>query len=631
MQYLQSYIKNIENDITFAERIEDTANEFSNLINSIFDYRSHIKGFLLSDSQTDKFGQIFGIISKMADEGFRLFIILTTNNVPIQRQVYEKSLQHINDFEICSESDDIRFRNVKSNKPILLILKKNTNVLKRWKDTLTTSNVCKGEPLVILDDEADAASLNTLVNRSKVSQINSRLNSIKKLAASSIYIQVTATPQSVILQSNISEWKPEFVHYFNPGSAYIGGDFIYSSPVSYCIKLTEETEFDDIKMNNDIVPLGLRDSLLTFLVICAEFQLQKKDTCNFLVHPSVRISDHEQVIKTLGENLNTFLAEVRDEDSNESFFENLYEKWLDVQKNQPDINAFDDIKDNVEQILDNQTIELITLNSKTPVSTSYNKGFNIIVGGNSLGRGVTFKNLQVVYYCRKSKQPQADTFWQHSRVFGYDRIKGLIRVFLPPSLHELFTALNNSNKILIEQIKTTGLENLQLIYPEGIKPTRKNVLDNKAVNIIVGGVNFFARNPSENPPYTLDNILYNYLDEKEYHEVPSSLLLEVLANLEPNNKDWSSEKYKNCVLALTKQRPLQKFALVTRRNRNISKGTGTLLSQIDRKLTEKLNNHVVLVVYRVNGETSQNWKGQPFWIPNIRFPDGLCFYDTIDI
>jgi hypothetical protein len=40
-----------------------------------------------------------------------------------------------------------------------------------------------------------------------------------------------------------------------------------------------------------------------------------------------------------------------------------------------------------------------------------------------LVRGLTIPKLQTVYYSRTSKAPNADTFWQHSRIFGYDREK----------------------------------------------------------------------------------------------------------------------------------------------------------------------------------------------------------------
>ena len=76
-----------------------------------------------------------------------------------------------------------------------------------------------------------------------------------------------------------------------------------------------------------------------------------------------------------------------------------------------------------KEIVQDDAISILTLNSKVSFedNVQYEEGVNIIVGGNSLGRGVAFPCLQTIYYCRVTKNPQADTMWQHARMFGYDR------------------------------------------------------------------------------------------------------------------------------------------------------------------------------------------------------------------
>ena len=64
----------------------------------------------------------------------------------------------------------------------------------------------KGNPLFIVDDEADAASLNTLINRNRQSSINRYLDSIKNGASSSLYLQVTGTPQAIFLPAFPAGW-----------------------------------------------------------------------------------------------------------------------------------------------------------------------------------------------------------------------------------------------------------------------------------------------------------------------------------------------------------------------------------------------------------------------------------------
>ena len=66
--------------------------------------------------------------------------------------------------------------------------------------------------------------------------------------------------------------------------------------------------------------------------------------------------------------------------------------------------------------------------------------------------------------------------------------------------------------------------------------------------------------------------------------------------------------------------------MIVRRDRDIAKGTGTLLSPNDRALVSKITDQVSLTMYKVTG--TKVWDGKEIWIPNIKFPDGLVFYDV---
>jgi hypothetical protein len=611
-----------------AESVSHTTTAVYSELSS-FDHSSQLTGLLLGNVQSGKTAQVFGNIAHLADNGFDLFVLLTSDSVYLHTQTFQRAVESLAGFTICHEDDELRFTSARMSKPTLLILKKNARILERWRNALSSSGFIT-RPLVIFDDEADAASQNTKVNRNGESTVYRNLESLKALFTSCIYIQVTATPQAVLLQSTQNSQRPSFVHYFPPGNGYTGGDFVYSEPISYCIALTPENEFDQIRSNTDQIPLGLRTALFTFLVICSEYSLRNRNNCNFLVHPSVRINDHETFAVELGSILNSFLIELTtDEVSRDEFLTELRRIWGGLRVTHPDISAFEDIKERVEKLLTDMAINTVILNSNTNFEVSYNEGFNIIIGGNSLGRGVTIPKLQVVYYCRRSQNPQADTLWQHSRVFGYDRERGLLRVFLPTSIHTRFVQLNNANVILIRQIQRDGLEGIQLLYPQGIRPTRPNVIPNQSLNLIVGGVNYFSGSPDESNKGKLDKKLIGY-DENSHHIISGADmedLLKICGNYDWS--DWDKSKFISCVKALIQERPQQQFCIIVRRNRNISKGTGTLLSPNDRTLGDSLTNETVLTLYRVEGASEKGWNGNPFWIPNIKFPDGVNFYDTI--
>ena len=633
MSYLETYTNSLNNP-SLAESIKKTAKEVMANVESQFDFSGQLTGLLLGNVQSGKTGQMLGVISDLADKGYRVFILLTTDNVDLQRQTYNRVKDALTTFVVLSESDVVLFNPQNLLKPIVIVLKKNTSVLRKWGNLLASSQLNTGLCLCIFDDEADAASLNTLVNKNRISTINKHLQKIKETASSSLYFEVTATPQSIILQSGISGWKPAFVNYFKPGDAYLGGNFFYSNPTSYCIRFTSENELEEISEEGDVLcPEGLRKSIMSFLVVCAYKRIKGETNCNFMIHPSIRIAIHNKFTECIQEYLNL----LQQSTSDDGFKEQLKEAWTDLQQTKPDLVHYDDIYEQVVDILDNTLICVIPLNSKSficrdsnnPDSLDLSKGFNIVVGGNTLGRGITFPHLQTVYYCRSSKTPQADTFWQHSRIFGYDREKELVRIFIPQTLHSLFVSLNESNEILIKQIEN-GIDNIQIIYPAGIRPTRKNVLDNKYLNLIVGGVNMFASNPIPNYTQDVDNIVDAYTN-LEYVDVPAEILISILKKTgSAEQTDFDSKKYISCIKALQEKRPTIKCRLIVRVNRDISKGTGTLLSPTDRKLGDKFNDDITLTIYRVNGSTDKGWDGMPIWIPNIKFPDGICFYDIVE-
>lgn len=630
MSFLTSYISSLKfSDL--KETVANTSSEISDNVKSCFDNQNEATGLLLGNIQSGKTAQMLGIMSKLADEGYQIFIVLTTDNVDLQNQTYKRIKESLPLFNVFGEKEEVAFSAASQSKPRVIVLKKNTRVLKKWRNILLNAQTCRGLSLVILDDEADAASLNTLVNRNRVSTINRCLQNIKDTAdAGTLYLEVTATPQAIILQSTVSNWRPAFVTYFKPGTGYLGGNFFFSDPKSFCIKYTPETELSDVLEEDDSeCPLGLRQSILSYLVNCAHKLLNQETNCNFMIHPSSRIAAHNRFADRVQSHLNLLKDSCDDDD----FKEILKESWIDLQSTKPDLEPFDDIYTTVKEILENGYIRAIPLNSTSPVSRDPNdpnslklgEGFNIVVGGNTLGRGITFPHLQTVYYCRSSRTPQADTFWQHSRIFGYDREAELVRIFIPPTLHRLFVALNESNNLLIKQIEN-GIDNLQIINANGIRPTRKNVLDTARVDICTGGVNMFPISPIEDNTSSIDPIIMQYANEESV-EVDKDVLINLLSEAGSTNKDdFDSAKYIDSIKALAAKRPTTKFRLITRVNRNISRGTGTLLSESDRSLGDSYPDEVVLTMYRLNGHIENGWNGSPLWVPNIKFPEGFCFY-----
>ena len=508
-------------------------------------------------------------------------------------------------------------------KPAIIVLKKNSNVLKRWKNNLSSSHFCEGNALFIVDDEADAASLNTFVNKNKQSTINKRLEEIKNTAASSIYMQVTGTPQALLLQSHESNWHPYFTHYFSPGNGYIGGNVLFpQDEIPPYIILTDNEEATDLLKDDEIAENGLLRALLFHLVSSADIFLKGGNVCNFLIHPSMETAQHSKFAEKIGSYLNEISSSMSEKEVC-SAFKRVYDN-LAFTKN--DLHSFEEIIKKIADVLEDEIVKILILNSKElfTETVNYETGINIIVGGNSLGRGITFPKLQTTYYCRVTKNPQADTMWQHARMFGYDREIELMRIFIPPILYKLFSDINATNNSIISQIERKKPENVTIHYPEKLRPTRKNVLNNDVVLTFTGGVDYFPFSPENKNIEVIDDLLSRFDDE--IYSVNINLFISILENIVSETEDWKPKNFIGILQTLLSNNPGTQGKLIVRRDRDIGKGTGTLLSPNDRALGQIITEFPVLTMYKITGNTEKGWNGRKIWIPNIKLPGDDVYY-----
>lgn len=624
MSYLESYLQRIRanGNNALADAIKKTVDDVVPQYISNFSFNEHVVSLLVGDVQSGKTSHMFGLMCAAADESFTNFILLTTDNILLQQQTYKRAERDLCDFCVCDENDYLKFVQNNLHKPAVIVLKKNTSVLKQWKNNLSSTNFCAGNPLFIVDDEADAASLNTQVNRNRQSTINKNLEAIKKTTSSSIYMQVTGTPQSILLQTRKSGWKPYFIYYFKPGKGYLGGNFFFTADPPKQIVFTDNDEASEIINDDEFPENGLKNALLTHLVTSGHIMLSGGTVCNFLIHPSVKTTQHAAFAGKIGNYLNEISHSCEELETREAFYK-IYES---LKETKPDIRDFDEIYKYITEQIQNDKISIQLLNSVVSYdeNTQYEHGINVIVGGNSLGRGVTFPQLQTIYYCRVAKSPQADTMWQHARMFGYDRDAALMRVYMPPKLFKLFSDINRTNNSIIRQIENmSNGADIKIFYPEGLKPTRKNVLDKKAVDIYSGGVNYFPFYPVNKNVSAIDDLLRTFDDD--VYTVSLKLMVKLMENVDSEVDDWSAKVFIGFINTLLAANPAEQGKLIVRRNRDIGKGTGTLLSQTDRQLGDKYTDEAVLTMYKITGNQEKGWDGTKIWIPNIKLP-GDCIY-----
>ena len=469
----------------------------------------------------------------------------------------------------------------------------------------------KGNPLFIVDDEADAASLNTLVNRGRQSSINKYLDSIKNGSSSSIYLQVTGTPQAILLQTMSSGWHPYFTYYFAPGNGYLGGDFFFpKNKTAECISYLETIAKPE------------RQVVLHHLAVSGQIFAVGGLTCNCLIHPSVRQAVHSKYERAVKAELDWCVQHVDDDFKSE--LEQEYQR-LNPQKSEK--ADFDAVYSCARDLVLNGSVKVLIMNGKNDVaSEEYSAGSNIVIGGNTLGRGVTFPALHTIYYTRTSKKPQADTMWQHSRMFGYDRDAGMMRVYIDEPLYKLFSDINATNNSIIAQVEN-GTEHIKIFYPQGLNPTRANVLDNKKVFTLSGGTNYYPFNPENNSIEDLDNLLAPFDEGEPFYQVNLRLMREIFAHV-TSDEDFDIKSFVSVLDTILAEQPAAQGILIVRRGRDVAKGTGALLSPNDWNLGASFTNQVVLTMYKVTGR--KGWNGRELWVPNIKLPSNIVYYDVVD-
>jgi hypothetical protein len=616
ISYANSFPKGDPRPLAFRK----TADNFVKKVVSEFSHTSRVNGLLFGQVQSGKTTHTFSVIASTADAdpGFSTFVYLTSNSTQLQLQTLGDALARLNTtFEVCGPDDELRFKK-NHKRPNLVILNKDKSVLKKWIGVLEAQAGLGLGPIFIVDDEGDAASQNTLVNKEDVSTIYGLIHDLRAMGTGSVYLQVTATPQALFLQSILSGEKPKFIHYFDPGPDYLGGEFFFGQDNNLTHIPISESDFSEL-IDGDSPSQGLIKALSFFVVVCCYFAREGKTNANALVHPHVSVASHKKVLETSVAVIESLTSPVLDI-AHQGFLKSALEELnrnLDGEQ-----LAWSEVEQRLSSGL---KIDCHIINSGNKVDEDeYRSGFNVVVGANAIGRGVAFPHLQTVYYTRKAKTPQADTFWQHSRIFGYDRDWRALRIFMPSSLFRLFRVLQDQNQRLIEIIKSGNGDVLQIALPKGVAATRANVIDRKRFRFIVGGTNYFPSLPNQDNAFEVDEIFKKF-EDKYTGPIELEDLRKVIELAADKDAEW---KAKSFLKAIEQELVKPQATLLLRRDRKISANTGSMLSPNDREYGDKIQNQIVLTAYRVDGAHGKWSKAKDFWLINVKLPGSLLYYEV---
>jgi len=628
-------------------------------------------GLIYGKVQSGKTNTTIATLALAEANKFRCFIVLTSDNTWLGKQTAERFTNQIKGGPVVRnweqwKNDPIEFGNQLhhyiNDTGVVLVSTKNVrhldNLLKVLKSAKASS-----VPTLIFDDEADNASLNT--NEAKKakkenntvpdSKIFELIAKIRKQVANHIYLQITATPQSLLLQNLDHPCKPAFCVLSKPGKNYIGGDIFFEQNSKHCCTIEAE-ELDILKKqggkinpgDNWDMPPGLKLALCCFFV--GSIYKMKSATnidakYSFLAHIDHKRITHstlEKVIRSFVVELDKALRSKSSVTKREDALKWLSQAHAELSKTASNLPPLNDLVVELEYELRN-TIPKVIDATNPDKEPKYSPGINILIGGNRLGRGVTIEGLMITYYGRDAKQKTMDTVHQHARMFGYRKeLLDVTRLFLPEHILEDFRAIHESDEGMRQVIdEDTGKIKLTPVWVgRKLRPTRANVLNPAAIGAFTPGSSIYPPDPlwkaSEVKKHTdaLDKLLSTFKGDDEYHEVDIDDLIKIISEMPSRSCSgyvWEDERVKQALQAM-KAEGIHKGILNVRRGKRGSDGLelknqptrpwrrGFAQSQWLSKPRKKYTDVPVLVVMYEKGEKQDSWDNQPLYLPTLILP-----------
>ncbi len=380
---------------------------------------------------------------------------------------------------------------------LLTVLKQNQR-LQSLTDLLRRMDL-RGVPVLVIDDEADQASLNTRVNQGQESTTYTRLRELRDVLPCHTFLQYTATPQAPLLINIADTLSPDFVHVLEPGDGYVGGGEFFRRGSPYILTIP----VGDIPPNNALPvdpPNSLLEALRLFFVGLAVSIINGTGRRSMLIHPARERLVHQEnaqwATAAKDEWESALKAPIGDPDRNDVLadFKRTYDELATTEQA---MSGFDAIIEKLPRALRNTTvIEFNTRGSpKTPeINWRHAEGW-ILVGGQAVDRGFTVDSLTVTYMPRGTGVGNADTLQQRARFFGYKRrYLGLCRIYLEQNLRAAFEDYVEHEQIMrgeLQRLQRTGDDlrswRRRLVLDPALHPCRRSVISDPYTRARAGG------------------------------------------------------------------------------------------------------------------------------------------------
>lgn len=460
------------------------------------------RGLVVADVQSGKTSNYIGLMSRAADMGYRVIIVLagiynvlrsqtqirieegfvgfdSTNNSPIGVGLISNTKRGWR----CGSSRTLDFGK-KWLQPLMVsggrddkwvfVIKKNRSVMESLIQWLQTHPEIRG-PLLLIDDEADNASINVKYAKEEVSAINGLIRRLLKQFDVSSYVGYTATPFANILIDPKAETDDEgedifprsFIYTLEASSTYFGSSQVFDD-------IDDETKNPKhIRYIEDIDPIlpskhkkgrpvtclpeSLKEAMRTF-ILASVIRALRGDAyahTTMMINVSPYQNVQAQVAELVKEYLRTLkvaarsyalLPDALDNDSLKDLCETLHREFGSEA-------SWSQVSETIYDVL--KRIDVATINSSSGDSLNYeapNVEHVIAVGGYRLSRGLTLEGLLVSYYSRNSRA--YDTLMQMARWFGYrPGYQDLCRVWMSREAASWYAFVADATVELIGQLR----------------------------------------------------------------------------------------------------------------------------------------------------------------------------------
>ncbi|MGK2914846.1 MAG: Z1 domain-containing protein [Porticoccaceae bacterium] len=472
------------------------------------------RGLVIGHVQSGKTANYTGLIARAADAGYKFIVVIAG----IHNNLRKQTQQRIDEAFIGRSSDPEDRRSIgvglapgyphpatltninqdfnkstaaKSgwkindfSKPIILVIKKNVTTLTALHKWLKALNA-RGDgrisdvPMLLIDDEADNASINTNKEDLDPTRTNAKIREILSLFAKSCYIGYTATPFANIFinpdaySDDVREdlFPRDFIYCLDAPTTYFGAEkvFLNDETSQSIVKPIDDCE-DFIpyahKRDNPIpeLPPSLYRALDEFIIARAIRNLrgQTGKHCSMMINVSRFVPVQKAVRdflslrdKKIREAVRANYAMPEDFSSRNTYMQGLKQAF---DTEYADVGfSWAEVKAALNGVFEH--LHLYVINSKSDEVLDYTRydkegvGLTAIaVGGLSLSRGLTIEGLTVSYMYRNTKM--YDTLMQMGRWFGYrPGFEDLCRVHLSRDSINWYSHIADAAEELVQQVK----------------------------------------------------------------------------------------------------------------------------------------------------------------------------------